>query len=268
MKRATVLHALAAVLALAACKSTPASPAPAPAPSPPAVAAPTPPPAPPPANDEACAQILVVSWQGAERAPATVTRDETAARARLEELRTRVEQGADLATLARAESDAPTSAARGGVMGTFSRAEWPPIHAGLRDPVFGVGVGGLTDLVRMPYGYVLARRCPVEKVHTRHILVRYAGAKNAGPEVTRTKPEAIARVNQLRNALLDGEDFAAVARANSDDSSAAQGGDVGSVGRGRLAPEYEIAAFALQPNQLSNVVETEYGFHLIQRLPD
>jgi parvulin-like peptidyl-prolyl isomerase len=120
----------------------------------------------------------------------------------------------------------------------------------------------------MPYGYVLARRCPVEKVHTRHILVRYAGAKNAGPEVTRTKPEAIARVNQLRNALLDGEDFAAVARANSDDSSAAQGGDVGSVGRGRLAPEYEIAAFALQPNQLSNVVETEYGFHLIQRLPD
>lgn len=272
MKRVITPHAvvLVALLAGVGCKSKVASPTPPPTPPPtPAasvVAAPTP--APSPANDEACAQILVVSWRGAERAPATVTRDESAARARIEELRTRVEQGADLTLLARTESDAPASAARGGLMGTFSRTDWPPIHEGLRQPVFALGVGGLSEAVRMPYGYVLARRCPVEKVHTRHILVRYLGAKNAGPEITRTKAAAAARAAELRNTLLDGADFAVVARASSDDSSASRGGDVGSVGRGRLAPEYELVAFGLRPHQVSNVVETEFGFHLIERLPD
>lgn len=254
------------LLALAACTPTPAAPAPAPTPTPP-VAAPTPPPAAPPAGDDACAQILVVAWQGADRAPATVTRDESTARARIEELRARVEGGADLTALTRTESDAPTSAARGGLMGTFSRSDWPAIHEGLRAPVFALSVGALSDVVRMPYGYVLARRCPVEKVHTRHILVRYAGAKNAGPEVRRSKEAAASRAAELRNSLLEGADFAEIARISSEDSSAERGGDVGNIGRGRLAPEYELAAFALQPNQLSNVVETEFGFHIIQRLP-
>lgn len=266
MQRVTAPIVVLAV-ALAGCSSPPASPAPpaaAPAP-PPVVAAPAP--APADASDDACAQILVVSWQGADRAPASVTRDESAARARTEELRTRVEQGADLTTLARTESDAPTSAARGGLMGTFSRAEWPPIHAGLRDPVFALDVGQLSDIVRMPYGYVLARRCRVEKVHTRHVLVRYVGAKNAGPEITRTKVDARQHAVELRVLLANGADFAQLARANSEDSSAERGGDVGNIGRGRLAPEYETAAFALQLGQLSEVVETEFGFHIIERVP-
>ena len=269
MTRSTHLHAIAAaaLLATSACGSPPASPPPSP---PPAAPVPTPPPAATPpaaANDDACAQILVVAWAGADRAPATVTRDESAARARIEELRTRVEGGADLTAMARAESDAPTSAARGGLMGTFSRSDWPAIHEGLRQPVFALDVGALSDIVRMPYGYVLARRCPVEKVHTRHILVRFAGARNAAPEVTRTKEAAGHRAAELRNMLLDGADFAEIARTSSDDSSASRGGDVGTVGRGRLAPEYEAAAFALRPNQFSNVIETEFGFHIIQRLP-
>ncbi len=269
MKRVHPLTAAAPLflLAFAACTSTPVTPPPAPAPTPPPVAAPTPPPAAPAASDDACAQILVVAWQGADRAPTTVTRDESTARARIEELRTRVEGGADLTALARTESDAPTSAARGGLMGTFSRADWPPIHEALRQPVFALSVGALSDVVRMPYGYVLARRCPVEKVHTRHILVRYAGAKNAGPEVHRSKEAATSRAAELRNSLLAGADFAEIARVSSEDSSAERGGDVGNIGRGRLAPEYELAAFALQRNQLSNVVETEFGFHIIQRLP-
>jgi len=253
------------LLAFAACTSTGVTPPP-PAPAPPPVAAPTPPAA-PTASDDACAQILVVAWQGADRAPATVMRDESTARARIEELRTRVEGGADLTALARSESDAPTSAARGGLMGTFSRSDWPAIHEGLRQPVFALTVGALSDVVRMPYGYVLARRCPVEKVHTRHILVRYAGAKNAGPEVHRSKEAATSRAAELRNSLLAGADFAEIARVSSEDGSAERGGDVGNIGRGRLAPEYELAAFALQLNQLSNVVETEFGFHIIERLP-
>ncbi len=236
----------------------------APSATPPAVPAPA---AAPAANDEACAQILVVAWQGADRTPATVTRDESAARARAESLRARVEAGEDLTALARTESDAPTSAARGGLMGTFGQSDWPALHDGLRALVFALPVGGLSDVVRMPYGYVLARRCPVEKVHTRHILVRYRGAKNAGPEVRRTREEAARRAAEIRNTLLDGADFAQVARTLSDDASAERGGDLGTIGRGRLAPEYERVAFALPPGQVSPVVETEFGFHLVKRLP-
>jgi peptidyl-prolyl cis-trans isomerase SurA len=261
---------IVALFALAACNAPKAPP-----PAPPAVSAapaPTPPAAPPtapapPAADEACAQVLVVAWQGAERAPATITRDESTARARAESLRTRVEAGEDLTALARAESDAPTSAARGGLLGTFARSEWPPLHDGLKNPVFALPVGGLSELVRMPYGYVLARRCPVEKVHTRHILVRFAGAKNAGPEVRRTRDEAARRAAEIRNTLLDGADFAQVARTMSEDASAERGGDLGSVGRGRLAPEYERVAFTLPPGQPSPVIETEFGFHIVERLP-
>lgn len=265
MKR--VIHLLVALLLTACGPNHTAPPPPAPSPPPLVSTSATPAPAPPAPSDDACAQILVVSWRGAEHAPASVTRDESAARARIEELRTRVEQGADLTALARTDSDAPTSAARGGLMGTFSRAEWPPIHDGLRAPIFALDVGALSDIVRMPYGYVIARRCAVEKVHTRHILIRYAGAKNAGPDVTRTKTDAARLAAELRNTIADGADFAVVARTRSEDGSAERGGDVGTIGRGRLAPEYETAAFALQPNQLSSVVETEYGFHIIERLP-
>jgi len=260
--RLSTFASIAVLLALAACNAPKSQPQPAARASAPAPAAPA-----PPASDDACAQVLVVAWQGAERAPATITRDESAARARAESLRTRVEAGEDLTALARTESDAPTSAARGGLLGTFARSEWPPLHDGLKAPVFALPVGGLSDVVRMPYGYVLARRCPVEKVHSRHILVRFAGAKNAGPEVRRTRDEAARRAAEIRNTLLEGADFAEVARTMSEDASAERGGDLGSVGRGRLAAEYERVAFSLPPGRPSPVIETEFGFHIVERLP-
>ena len=73
------------------------------------------------------------------------------------------------------------------------------------------------------------------------------------------------RTGTLQGAL-DGADFAQVARTLSDDASAERGGDLGTIGRGRLAPEYERVAFALPPGQVSPVVETEFGFHVIQRV--
>jgi parvulin-like peptidyl-prolyl isomerase len=67
---------------------------------------------------------------------------------------------------------------------------------------------------------------------------------------------------------MDHASFADVAKKHSEDASSARGGNVGVLGRGRLAPEYEAALFALQPGEVSPVVETEYGFHVIQRLPE
>lgn len=71
----------------------------------------------------------------------------------------------------------------------------------------------------------------------------------------------------LLDSLKKGADFASLAKKYSDDKgNAPQGGDLGSVKRGALVPEFEAAAFALAPNQISGVVETVFGFHIIQLL--
>ncbi|MBC7173993.1 MAG: peptidylprolyl isomerase [Polyangiaceae bacterium] len=264
---------LIAVLALAigACSEEPAAPTPA-APEAPAARTPTQPgsdePAPNAFPDEACLQGVLVSYQGAASAAESVTRSKEEARERATELRERVAGGEDIASVAREEGDGGR-AARGGQLGTFPKSEWPALYAPLKEPAFALPVGGLSDLVEAPFGYVFFERCPVEKVHTRHILIRYAGAHNAPADLTRSKEEARSTAQRLRReAAAPGADFASLARESSEDGSAAQGGDIGLIARGLLEPEYEQAAFALAPGQIAEVVETRVGFHVIQRIGD
>ncbi|MBZ5714730.1 peptidylprolyl isomerase [Nannocystis pusilla] len=216
--------------------------------------------------DEACAKILVVAWQGAEGAEPTVTRDKAAAQARAAELQKKLSSGTAFAELA-GESDEPRTKAKGGAMGTYAQDKWPEKYAPLKDVVFALGIGETAAPVEHPHGFVVAQRCKVEKVHTRHILVRYAGAKNAEAEIKRSKDAALKLATELHaEASAAGADFEALAKKRSEDSSAERGGDLGSVGRGMFAPAFEAAAFALKPGELSAVVETDFGFHVIQRV--
>ncbi|PCC72302.1 peptidyl-prolyl cis-trans isomerase SurA [Nannocystis exedens] len=216
--------------------------------------------------DEACAKIVVVAWQGAEGAEPTVTRDKAAAQARAEELRSKLSSGTAFAELA-AESDEPKTKAKGGAMGTYAKDKWPEKYAPLKDVVFALGIGETSAVVEHPHGFVVAQRCKVEKVHTRHILVRYAGAKNAEAKIKRSKEEAQKLATELHaEASKTGADFEALAKKRSEDSSAERGGDLGAVGRGMFAPAFEAAAFALKPGEVSAVVETDFGFHVIQRV--
>lgn len=268
-RRATPSLALL-LLAGLAC-SSPAEPAPAAPPAVPAPAAPLPPPAPlaaPIVTNEACGRILVVAYEGAAHAPDTVTRDKTAAAARAGELLAKVAAGASLAELARTESDAPSSAARDGIMGTYVKPDWPELHAALREPVFALPVGAVAPQpIEADYGYVLLQRCPIEKARSRHILVRYKGAKNADKTIKRSKPAAEARAKELLKKVQDGSDFAALATAESDDTSKERGGDVGLQGRGLLAPAYDRALFGMEVGKLA-LIESDFGYHVIQRLPE
>lgn len=285
----TCRPALACSLALLfACSSpapsdapTPAAPAPAtgaaptgeaptPAtPEPAAAAAAAPAQAQAQAQQEACARILLSSYKGAALAPESITRTKEQARARADELLAQLRAGADFGKLAAQHSDAPSSAPRAGIMGTFARDDWPEVHAALEDPLFALAVNELASApIEAPYGYVLLQRCAVEKAHGRHILIRYKGAKRAEDDVTRSKAEARAEAARLLKQLEAGADFAELASKHSEDGSKARGGDIGSPGRGRLAQPFEEALFALQPGQRSGVVETEFGYHLIERLPD
>lgn len=217
-------------------------------------------------ENEACARAIVVAYQGADYASDDITRSQEEARARAEELAQRA-QGEDFAELARGESDASSSGPRGGLLGTYDRDSWPEPHAAIMEPTFGLSVGEISEVIEAPYGYVVVQRCAVEKVNTRHILIRYAGARNAPEDVGRS-PEAARELAQtIRESLNnDDADFEAIARARSEDSSAANGGNLGEVGRGLLAPEYEATAFELEPGGISDVVETAFGFHVIQRV--
>lgn len=99
-----------------------------------------------------------------------------------------------------------------------------------------------------------------EQVRARHILVQ-VGAEDddEAREAAREKAE------RLRQRVLEGEDFAEVAQAESDDpGSGRKGGDLGWNPRGRMVPEFDEVQFALQPGEVSDVVESEFGYHVIR----
>lgn len=98
-----------------------------------------------------------------------------------------------------------------------------------------------------------------DEVMVRHILVK----ADAGDP--RQAEAAKAKAQDLLKQLRGGADFAALAKQHSDDTvTAVEGGMLGWVGRGRTVPEFEQAAFSLQKGQLSEVVQTSYGFHILK----
>jgi peptidyl-prolyl cis-trans isomerase D len=100
-----------------------------------------------------------------------------------------------------------------------------------------------------------------ERVHARHMLL--STANKPKDEVPKIQAQAEALLKQIKG----GADFADTAKKNSQDPGSAQkGGDLGWVSRGQMVKNFEDAVFTLKPNEISNVVTTEYGFHIIQVL--
>jgi peptidyl-prolyl cis-trans isomerase C len=100
-----------------------------------------------------------------------------------------------------------------------------------------------------------------EAVHASHVLIAVPqGADEATKQAARAKAEEV-----LQKARAGG-DFAALARTYSNDASRQHGGDLGFFPRGQMVPAFEKAAFALQPGQISDVVETPFGFHVIKMI--
>jgi parvulin-like peptidyl-prolyl isomerase len=112
-----------------------------------------------------------------------------------------------------------------------------------------------------------ARKSEFEQAKARHILVRFQGSRVPlrKDQKELTEAEALTKAQALRARILKGEDFAAVAKTDSDDTgSGASGGDLGELTRGRTIPEFEQAVFSLPLNQVSEPLKTQFGYHLIQ----
>lgn len=100
-----------------------------------------------------------------------------------------------------------------------------------------------------------------EQVAVSHILIK-PDPNIADPN--EAKAQARAKIEELLKQLKNGADFADLAKINSACPSAADGGDLGFFPRGQMTPPFEKAAFELKLGQLSDVVETEYGYHIIK----
>jgi peptidyl-prolyl cis-trans isomerase C len=99
-----------------------------------------------------------------------------------------------------------------------------------------------------------------EQVKASHILIRVD--PNAPPE---KKEEAKKKINQVLNEAKSGKDFTELAKKYSEEPGAAEtGGDLGYFGRGAMVPPFEEAAFKLKPGEISDIVETQFGYHIIK----
>ncbi len=194
---------------------------------------------------------------------------------RIEEMRKRAEQllgelrgGADFARAAASYSNAP-EALQGGDLGWRTAERLPTLFL---DAVKNLKPGEIGPIVRSPGGFhilkLIGRRNavegklatgPVEQTHVRHILLRVS---DLTPEA-----EVKRRLNDLRERVLKGgQDFGQLARLHSVDGSATRGGDLGWLYPGDTVPEFERAMNRLKPGEISEPVQTPFGWHLIQVL--
>lgn len=98
-----------------------------------------------------------------------------------------------------------------------------------------------------------------ESVHARHILV-----KTSDKDDEKTKKEKRAKIDDIKKKLDGGADFETLAKEHSECPSKAKGGDLGTFGRGRMVKPFEEAAFSQKVNEIGPVVESRFGYHIIQ----
>ena len=102
-----------------------------------------------------------------------------------------------------------------------------------------------------------------EQIQASHVLVSYVNTQNSSSLLT--KAEALERIQDLKFQVLSGMSFSEIATEFSDCPSAEKDGDLGKFGRGAMVKAFDMAAFELEVGEVSEVVETEFGYHLIHR---
>ena len=103
-----------------------------------------------------------------------------------------------------------------------------------------------------------------KRISASHILIMHTDSQSSRSSLT--KDQALELVNKLHKEILENpEKFRDIAVQKSDCASASNAGSLGEFGEGMMVKEFEVAAFSLEVNQISDPVETDFGFHIIKR---
>jgi len=184
-----------------------------------------------------------------------------AAEARANNILQRLRGGEDFSEIAIAESDGQT-ALEGGGIGWRSLGQMPSLFI---DSVKTMQVNDVSELIRSSGGFHIIKllekrgddRHMVDQTMARHILLK--------PDAVNTDEEVQIRIQQLEMRLRGGEDFATLARANSQDTlSAAKGGSLGWLNKGDTVPAFEEMLESLGTGEISKPVKTQFGWHIVQ----
>jgi peptidyl-prolyl cis-trans isomerase SurA len=197
--------------------------------------------------------------------PESVTAEQTSqVERRAEEIQQRATGGEDFGQLAISYSQAQSALDRG-KLGWRRLAQLPQFIA---DEVVKLEPGQVSPPIRTPTGFHILKLdgirgadapMVVEQVHARHILLR--------PTEVQDDATTRQRLADLRNRILAGEDFGALASITSEDAgSAAQGGDLDWTAPGTFVPEFDEVLGSLKENEISEPFRTQYGWHIVQLL--
>lgn len=184
-------------------------------------------------------------------------------RARAQNIIDELNKGADFAQLSATYSDAP-NALDGGGLGWRNAGQIPELFM---NALRGMQAGAVSEPVKSPNGFHILRlndrrgmntTTVVTQTRVRHILIK--------PSEITSEADAINRLNQVRERIEHGgEKFETLARQFSEDTgSAAKGGELSWVNPGDTVPEFERAMNALKPGELSQIVQSPFGWHLIE----
>ncbi|MDP1634200.1 MAG: peptidylprolyl isomerase, partial [Gallionellaceae bacterium] len=184
-------------------------------------------------------------------------------RNRAEQALAKLQGGASFAQVAAGYSDAQ-DALKGGEIGWRPADRLPPLFS---EPLQRMKPGEVSGILRSPSGFhivkLLDRRSKdtpvmVTQTHARHILIKTSELVSEN--------EAKRRLQEIKQHIDKGANFAEQARLHSEDGSAPQGGDLGWLSPGETVPEFEIPMDKLKVGQVSELVQSGFGWHLIQVL--
>lgn len=186
-----------------------------------------------------------------------------AAKQRAQTLLERIAKGEEFAQLAIAESDGQ-QALSGGDLGWRKLGEIPSLFA---DTVSAMKKGDVSPLIRNPSGFHIIKlndtrggdRHVVTQSHARHILIKTNELIDDN--------SAVRKLEEIRSRIEQGDDFATLAKAHSDDKgSAAKGGDLGWASPGQMVPAFEKVMNEINPNTLSEPFQSPFGWHILEVL--
>ena len=184
-------------------------------------------------------------------------------RKRAEEALVKLQGGESFAQVAAAYSDAP-DALQGGTISPRPMDRLPNLYA---DAASKLQVGAVSALLRSPNGFHLIKlvgktggvaQAPVQQTRVRHILMR--------PSEVVSEGEVRNKLAGVRDRLINGGSFAELARLYSQDGTAAKGGELGWIYPGDTVPDFERAMDALKLGELSEPVQSPFGWHLLEVL--